>query len=151
MFAQTFDPILSQKGFTTMELVVVLSIIVLMSTVGIGVYRMYSPSVIADQVERDFSVITRGLTDRWMEGTACSNTMPPACPISSPMGTAYSVGCLRNGYTASVNLPSDIAYMVKVPNKELTVIDASTLAITTSLPAPFVSDGGFEKKKVYGE
>lgn len=141
----------SQRGFTTLELVIVMVIIAIMGTVGIGVYRVYATSAMSDRVERDLSVIMRGMTDRWLEGTACSTTLPSGTPVSSPLGASYTVACLQNGFSATVSLPNDVAAMVKLPNKETVTIDANNKSVTTSLPAPFIGDGGFEKKRVYGQ
>lgn len=139
------------KGFTTFELILVITIISIIATAGNGAYRVYTKNILIDRAERDNAVLLRALDDRFLNGDPCNTTLPADCPTTSPFGTAYTVSCLKNGYTVTFDIPTEYAGGIRLPNKVATVVNASTSKIALSKSAPFIADGGFQKRYLYGQ
>jgi prepilin-type N-terminal cleavage/methylation domain-containing protein len=139
----------SNKGFTLFEIVTVMMLIGVVSLVGTSMAKQYKLATESRYTNQDLLVIQRGLRDRWLAGTACISTMPAGLPTTSPYGTIYNVNCYQQGFGVDVDLPTEIAQGMVLPNSKLTVVSASTTNLSVSESAPFISDGGYYNRNVY--
>jgi len=139
----------SNKGFTLFEIVTVMLLISVVSLVGTSMAKQYKLASESRYTNQDLLVIQRGLRDRWLTGTACTSTMPAGLPTTSPYGTAYNVNCYQHGFGVDVDLPTEMAQGLVLPNSKLTVVSATATNLSVSESAPFISDGGYYNRHVY--
>lgn len=139
------------RGFTLFEVLVVIFILSVVSLVGVASTRQYAIISEAKKTEADVKIIMSAMKDRWMETNGCTAAIPTGAPTMSRYWTTFSAICYQNGFGVAVNVPAEIADRLNQPNQVVTVINASTKRVSISATAPFISDGGFEKRRVYGE
>lgn len=139
----------SNRGFTLFEIVTVMMLIGVVSLVGTSMAKQYKLTSEARYANQDLLVIQRGLRDRWLSGTACVSTMPAGLPTTSPYGTTYNVNCYKQGFGVAVDLPTEIARGLVLPNSRLTVVSGTTTKLSISENAPFISDGGYFNRYAY--